>query len=127
MSGTKKALREVLAMLDGWIEVGQENHKAMEHRDTDCCTTLHPEDVRTMVEDVGRQIKAKKRRKKGRADAPRKATVILTLEQIATGIYSTHVVTPGDTLQVTVNGYIQTGGKRLAVVEFPVRIRAHIA
>ena len=61
-----------------------------------------------------------------RAPAARRA-VVVDLEEIATGARSVHVIRSGETLMVTVNGYITMDGKRRAVVEFPVRIRAHAA
>lgn len=58
---------------------------------------------------------------------PRPVTVVVELEQISTGIHSAYRITPGDTLQVTVNGYMTIDGQPRAVVEFPVRIRASVA
>lgn len=56
---------------------------------------------------------------------PRRGSVIVDLEEVATGAHSTHVVTPGDTLQVVVTGYITMESGPPARIDFPVRIRAY--
>jgi len=48
------ALREVLTVLDGYIEGMQENHEAMGHRDSDCCSTFAADDVRNMLDEAAR-------------------------------------------------------------------------
>lgn len=117
MSATEKALREVLAALDGWIEGTQSNHEARGHRDTDCCTTFHPEDIRSMVEGARRVIAAKKRRKAGRA---RRGPLTIAVSTPG-GPAAHHAVTPGDTLAVTLKGYVQTGTE-IKVLTMPVNI-----
>lgn len=108
MSATKKALREVLAALDGWIEDAKINHESMEH-DDDCCTTFHPQDIRNMVEGAAQNIKAKKRRKKARATKP--LGVIVEIEDGIAGTRHSRIITTGDTFTLNV----------------PVTIKARIA
>jgi hypothetical protein len=46
--------KALLDVLSGWIEGAQENHEAYDHRDSDCCKTFYPEDIRRMVNDAAR-------------------------------------------------------------------------
>lgn len=66
-----------------------------------------------------------RRRVVRRDPAPRWFSVVVELEEIATGARQVHVITPGDMLQVTVNGYIALDGGPRVLVEFPVRLRAY--
>lgn len=126
MSKKPAALKAMLAVLDGWIEGAQSNHEALGHRETGCCSTFAPEDIRRMVEDAAEDAaRKKKREKKGAAlpsAAPRR-TLIVELKELATGVYSTHALVEGDTIQVNVNGYITVDGASRKVIEFPVQIR----
>lgn len=127
MSATKKALREVLAALDGRIEGAKSNHEALGHRDTDCCTTFDPEDIRSMVTDAAQQIKAKKRRKKGRAAEP--LGVIVEIEDGIAGTRHSRIITTGDTYTLNVQGFLVSfdGAKPTFRIDVPVTIRARIA
>lgn len=55
-----RALHEVLAVLDGWIEGAKENHEALYHRGElageECWTRFHPQDIRNMVDDAARAL-----------------------------------------------------------------------
>lgn len=127
MSGTKKALREVLAALDGWIEGAKSNHEALGHRDTDCCETFHPEDIRNMVADAAMSIKAKKRRKKG--GAARTSTVVVEVEDGISGNRYSRLITTGDTYTLNAPGLVVSfdGTKPVAKIDVPITIRARIA
>lgn len=61
--------RMVLSALDGWIEGAQANHEALGRRDTDCCSTFHPDDIRNMVNDACRVMGAPEAWRKDEADA----------------------------------------------------------
>jgi hypothetical protein len=127
MSATKDALQEVLATLDDWIESVQENHKSMGHRDIDCCATLHPEDVRSIVEGAGRNIEAKKRRKKARTAKP--LGVIVEIEDGIAGTRHSRIITTGDTFTLNVQGFLVSfdGTKPISKIDVPVTIKARIA
>lgn len=127
MSGAKKALREVLAALDGWIEGAQSNHEALGHRDSDCCQTFHPEDIRNMVADAARSVEAKKRRKK--ADAARPSAVVIEVIDGVAGARYMRTITTGDTYTLNVEGFLISldGGKLISKIDVPVTIKARIA
>lgn len=127
MSATEKALREVLATLDGWIEGANSNHEALGHRDTDCCTAFHPEDIRNMVEDARRSIKAKKRRKKTRTTGA--SAVIVEVEDGIAGSRHSRIITIGDTYTLNVQGFLISfdGTKPVSKIDVPVTIKARIA
>jgi len=61
--------KALLDVLDGWIEGQQENHEAMGHRDTDCCDTFEPDDIRRMVNDAARVMGAPEPYRPGVTDA----------------------------------------------------------
>jgi hypothetical protein len=50
----------LLTTLDGWIQISRENHDGFGHRDEnqgeECWTRFHPADIRSMVNDVARQL-----------------------------------------------------------------------
>lgn len=50
--------RALLDVLEGWIEGAAGNHEALGHRDADCCSMFHPDDVRRMVNDACRVMGA---------------------------------------------------------------------
>ena len=58
--GQRQALQTLLKALDGWIARTRENHTANGHRGEpvggECWRSLHPEDVRTLVNDVSRAM-----------------------------------------------------------------------
>lgn len=54
--GAHKALTAMLAVLDGWIEGAQHNHEGSGHRDSDCCRSFEPADIRNMVADACREV-----------------------------------------------------------------------
>lgn len=127
MSGTKKALREVLAALDAWIEGAKSTHEALGHRDTDCCTAFHPEDIRDMVKDARRSIEAKKRRKKPRTTGA--SAVIVEVEDGIAGSRHSRIITAGDTYTINVQGFLVScdGSKPVGKIDVPVTIKARIA
>lgn len=137
MSSAKKALREVLAALDGWVEGAQSNHEAMGHRDTDCCTTFHPDDIRSMVADAARSIKTKKRRKEARAMQAQVARVVVEIEDGITGTRHSRIITPGDVYTLNMQGFYTLnvqdslvsldGLKPISKIDVPIMIRARIA
>lgn len=127
MSATEKALQEVLDVLDGWIEGAKSNHEALDHRDTDCCTAFHPEDIRNMVADARRSIEAKKRRKKRRTNG--RSAVIVEVQDGITGSRRSHIITTGDTLMLNMKGFLISfdGTKPVSKIDVPVTIKARIA
>lgn len=54
------ALYTMLVNLDGWIEGARSNHDALDHRGEpmgeECWTRWHPADIRSMVNDVAREL-----------------------------------------------------------------------
>jgi hypothetical protein len=54
------ALYALLVSLDGWIAGARENHDALDHRNEptgeECWTRWHPADIRSMVNDVAREL-----------------------------------------------------------------------
>jgi ketosteroid isomerase-like protein len=127
VSATKDALQEVLAALDGWIEGAKSNHEALGHRDTDCCVTFDPEDIRSMVTDAARSIKAKKRRKKTHAGKP--PGVVVEIEDGIAGTRHARFMTTGDTFTLNVQGYLISfdGARTISKIDVPITIKAHIA
>lgn len=59
-SGAFQALVAVLRTLDDWIEQAKENHEALDHRNCrkgeECWRRYAPSDIRTMVNDVARDL-----------------------------------------------------------------------
>jgi hypothetical protein len=59
-TGARQALARMLSMLDGWIEGARENHDGLGHqnenRGSECWTEFHPADIRSMINDVAREL-----------------------------------------------------------------------
>jgi hypothetical protein len=59
-TGARQALSRMLQMLDGWIEGARENHDGLGHRNEnrgeECWTQFHPADIRSMINDVAREL-----------------------------------------------------------------------
>lgn len=58
--GAERALRQMLDVLDGWIEGSKSNHQGMGHRGestgSECWRSYAPEDIRRMVNDAAREV-----------------------------------------------------------------------
>jgi len=50
------ALSAMLGVVDGWVEGAQANHEGLGHRDKDCCSTFHPDDIKRMINDAAREV-----------------------------------------------------------------------
>lgn len=58
--GASLALYSLLVNLDGWIDGARSNHDGFGHSSeavgSECWTQYHPADIRTMVNDVAREL-----------------------------------------------------------------------